>query len=508
MLPKRFPTRASLLRLTIWALLAFAGISLLSTTPSPVTPVWRNAVVRGDVVAAPSGALFLPTVHLDDDARPSDPAATTLVASTAVWQYLDDGSIPDAGWRDVDGFGDHAWSSGPAQLGYGDGDEATVISYGTNPNAKPITTYFRHVFTVTAPSAYKALDLQLLRDDGAVVYLNGWEILRSNMPEGVIGRHTRAVTAIADDLETTVYQQTLDPALLRVGPNVLAVEVHQVAPTSSDVSFALALTGALRSHVRFAVIGDYGDDSQPEADVATRVESWRPDFVITLGDNNYDVGASETITAHVLNYYGRFIIDDPFTTRFFPSLGNHDWYTADAHAYLTTFALPGNERYYDFARGDVHFFVVDSDPHEPDGITADSIQAQWLHAAMNASTARYKIVYFHHAPYSSGNHGSDVGMQWPFVAWGASAVLAGHDHHYERLVVDGAPYFVNGLGGKTKYTCHVPVPADLADKSRVCFDGDYGAMLVEATGEGMVFTFISRTDAVIDTCMLPGTCNQ
>ena len=441
MLPNRTQFRLSIAahkRLVVWALFLFAVLGLWI--------VISSCVARREVVAAPNGALFLPTVQHDDRALPPAPIATTLIAPDAVWHYLDDGSTPDPGWREADGFDARGWSSGPAQLGYGDGDEATVIGYGDNPDAKYITTYFRHVFTVTVPTAYKALDLQLLRDDGAVVYLNGQEVVRSNMPAGTISGDTLAATAIGGGLETTVYQYTLDPARLVAGRNVIAVEIHQAAQTSSDISFVLALTGALRTDVRFAVIGDYGDGSQAEADVAARVASWRPDFVITTGDNNYNVGASETITAHILNDYGSFITDDPATTRFFPSLGNHDWYTADAQAYLTTFALPGNERYYEFVRGNVHFFAIDSDAHEPDGNDVNSAQAQWLRETMRASAAPYKVVYFHHPPYSSGVHGSDVGMQWPFAAWGASVVLAGHDHNYERLVVDGTPFFVNGAG--------------------------------------------------------------
>ncbi len=498
------PPVANLLRLSVWVLMAVAGLSLTHAAPSGVTPAWR--IAHG--ASTDGSALFLPTVLHDGDPQPGVAGQVTLVAADAVWHYLDDGTVPDPSWRELDGVDDGAWPSGPAQLGYGDGDEATVIAFGPDPAAKPITAYFRHVFTVTAPTQYKAIDLRLLRDDGAVVYLNGHAALRGNLPPGPLDHDTRALTAVAGDQETTVYHYTLDPALLRDGPNVLAVEVHQANPTSSDLSFTLALTASPHATVRFAVIGDYGDDGPPEADVAARVKSWRPDFVITLGDNNYDTGAAATMADNVLKHYGDYITGDFATTRFFPSLGNHDWYTAGIQPYLDTFALPGNERYYDFVRGDVHFFVVDSDSHEPDGVTPDSVQGQWLAQAMRASTARQRIVYFHHAPYSSGSHGLSAWMQWPFAAWGADAVLAGHDHNYERLTVGGVPYFVNGLGGKSKRACPLPIPPDLADKSRICFDADFGAMLVETSGDVLVYTFITRTDAVIDTCTQPGTCGE
>src|SRR3990172_7062669 len=107
--------------------------------------------------------------------------------------------------------------------------------------------------------------------------------------------------------------------------------------------------------VMFAVIGDYGENNSSEADVAALVHGWQPDFIITVGDNNYPLGAAETIDVNVGQYYHDFIY--PYTgaygggadvNRFFPTLGNHDWYTQDAQPYLDYFTLPGNERYYDF----------------------------------------------------------------------------------------------------------------------------------------------------------------
>ena len=99
----------------------------------------------------------------------------------------------------------HAWTSGPAQLGYGDGDEATTVGYGSDPNNKYITTYFRKTFTVANPSQFNGLTLDLLRDDGAVIYVNGQEVARSNMPTGTINYQTLAATGIGGDDETTTF---------------------------------------------------------------------------------------------------------------------------------------------------------------------------------------------------------------------------------------------------------------------------------------------------------------
>src|SRR6185503_14372551 len=99
--------------------------------------------------------------------------------------------------------------------------------------------------------------------------------------------------------------------------------------------------------------------------------------------------------------------------------------------------LPGNERYYDFVQGSIHFFALDSDEREPDGTSASSKQGQWLKNALANSTSPFNIVYFHHAPYSSGSEGSSTHMQWPFKDWGADLVLVGHSHNYERLSIGG-----------------------------------------------------------------------
>lgn len=253
--------------------------------------------------------------------------------------------------------------------------------------------------------------------------------------------------------------------------------------------------------LRFAVIGDYGYAGQPEADVAALVTGWQSEFIITLGDNNYLVGGASTIDDNIGQYYADFIY--PYTgsypssatsNRFFPSLGNHDWYTAGAQPYLDYFTLPGNERYYDFTWGPVHFFALDSDPNEPDGITPDSVQGQWLQTQLAASTSPWNLVYTHFAPYSSSYHGSQPDLQWPFADWGATAVLAGHDHSYERLLVDGIPYFVNGLGGRSIYAFNAPLP-----QSVFRYNADYGAMLVEVTENWITFNFITRTGELIDS---------
>ncbi len=163
----------------------------------------------------------------------------TLVAWGSRWKYLDNGSNQGTAWQQL-GFNDSGWASGPAQLGYGDGDEATVVSYGGNSNAKYITTYFRSALTVSDITRYSSLELSVLFDDGAVVYLNGSDVFRCNMPGGTITYTTPSLAGLGDNY---TLQTSLSPEALQSGDNVVAVEVHQDEGGSSDISFDLQLIG-------------------------------------------------------------------------------------------------------------------------------------------------------------------------------------------------------------------------------------------------------------------------
>ncbi len=169
----------------------------------------------------------------------------TIVPRGSVWKYLDDGTNQGTAWR-AGGFGDSAWASGPAKLGYGEGDEATVIGFGGNTNNRHVTSYFRTQFTVVNPALFTGLQLLLKRDDGAAVYLNGTEIVRDNLPAAA-GYTDLATNTVGGSDETTFFSFSVDPGMLAAGTNTLAVEVHQVAVDSSDVSFDLELNGLLAS---------------------------------------------------------------------------------------------------------------------------------------------------------------------------------------------------------------------------------------------------------------------
>ncbi len=253
--------------------------------------------------------------------------------------------------------------------------------------------------------------------------------------------------------------------------------------------------------IKFGVIGDYGHDGPDLLSVSNLIKSWNPDFIITLGDNNYDIGSSFTIDENIGQYFHEFIFPYKGTygqgdtiNRFFPSLGNCDWGTVNALPYRNYFALQGNERYYDFVKGPVHFFVLDSDTNEYDGIDSSSVQAQWLKNSLANSSSRFNIVYLHHPPYCSGLiHGSEPVMRWPFKKWGAAAVLSGHEHLYERLTRDGLTYFVNGLGGNLRSPFGFPISG-----SQVRYNSNYGAMLVNGYDDSLVFKFYNIDNSLRD----------
>ncbi|KKL16225.1 hypothetical protein LCGC14_2497710, partial [marine sediment metagenome] len=177
--------------------------------------------------------------------------------------------------------------------------------------------------------------------------------------------------------------------------------------------------------------------------------------------------------------------------KFFPSLGNHDWQSGSA-PYTNYFTLPGNgyssssgnERYYDFVIGNIHFYSYDSDGNEPDGRTLGSTQANWLQGALAASTSQWNFVFMHHPPYSSANHGDQTAVQLPYKLWGADAVFAGHDHTYERIILDDFPYFVTGLGGRSIYSFGTPTTG-----SEVRYNQNYGAMKVVVDDTTATFQF-------------------
>jgi len=225
----------------------FSGAAKLGEDlSSPFSLAWSNV---------PAGQQTLRAIATDDSGlmRTSGPVTIsvlagfttniTLISTGAVWRYRDTGEDLQSAWSTL-GFNDTGWSNGPAQLGYGDGDERTVVGYGPNAGAKYITTYFRRSFNVADPFAFTALNFHLMRDDGAVIYVNGSEVYRDNMPGGAVNYLTPSTLNIGGVDESTFYNGSINPGYLVPGNNVVAIEIHQSSGGSSDISFDFELVGS------------------------------------------------------------------------------------------------------------------------------------------------------------------------------------------------------------------------------------------------------------------------
>ncbi len=235
-----------------------------------------TGLARGtySVKAIAEGYLFTPsgfsnplslTGHADginlEASAPGDLAQVALVPLGAQWRYYDSGNLAGTSWRTT-AFNDSAWNNGAAPLGYGDDNIVTTVKFGPSTTARYITTWFRHSFQVDDPTRFLSVTLGLIRDDGAAVYLNGTEVFRSNLPTGTLTAATRASASVGGTDETTLYEASVDPKWFRSGTNVLAVEVHQFAPDSSDVRFALQLSGLLRPSSASAPLLELGAGSE------------------------------------------------------------------------------------------------------------------------------------------------------------------------------------------------------------------------------------------------------
>jgi len=290
-------------------------------------------------------------------------------------------------------------------------------------------------------------------------------------------------------------------------PNQLASDTVAIASPSPShtVQPTPASSTTPAEELLFAVIGDFGQAGDQEQAVADLVKSWDVDFILTTGDNNYPDGAADSIDTNIGQYYHEYIGnyagefgEGSEINRFFPTMGNHDWIADGAEPYLDYFTLPGNERYYDISWPPVHLFVLDSDPQEPDGVGLSSAQAIWLQLALAASSDPWNLVIMHHPAFSSDMHGSSDWMQWPYAQWGADVVLAGHDHVYERLVVNGLLYLTNGLGGNPARYDFV----NILPESQFRYNAQHGALRVQATSEWIRFEFINIHGEVVDQVTL------
>lgn len=217
--------------------------------------------------------------------------------------------------------------------------------------------------------------------------------------------------------------------------------------------------------LRLAIIGDFGAGTDWEREVHDVVAAAGPDVLLTVGDNAYNRGRYDEFRKYVFAVYGDIMARIPFM----PAIGNHDNYTEHARPYLDFFVLPENawrpqdrERYYSFDLANAHIVVLDTtDPLYGISDLALDDMADWLEADLAATTKPWRVVLFHHPPYSAGRHGSNQAVRKFLVPileqYRVQFVFSGHEHDYQRTCPirnntcvspgEGITYVVTGGGG-------------------------------------------------------------
>jgi predicted phosphodiesterase len=275
---------------------------------------------------------------------------------------------------------------------------------------------------------------------------------------------------------------------------VLAILSPQLALPASPAengSAALEIKLPLDSgSVRFAVIGDSGTGEKEQYTVGEKMEAYRQqvkfDSVIMLGDNIYG-------SHHPKDFERKF--ERPYKTlldagvKFYASLGNHD--DPNDERLYKPFNM-GGERYYTFRKGDVEFFVLDSNYMDPN-------QLSWLQKALQNSKSKWKICYFHHPLYSDGKvHGPDLDLRTRLVPlfrqYEVNAVFSGHEHAYERIKPrEGVYYFILGNSGKL-----VTHDFSASDQMEKAYDSDRCFMMVEVSGDKLYYQTVTGSGETID----------
>ena len=280
---------------------------------------------------------------------------------------------------------------------------------------------------------------------------------------------------------------------LRPPSELNAIFAHPQAAPAAQSSVEVKLPLEDKS-VRFAVIGDNGTGDPPQYEVAAEMEAYRKvvgyDFVTMMGDNIYGSHKPKDIERKFESPY-KPLLDAG--VKFYACLGNHD----DSNETLYKSFNMNGQHYYSFKKGDVQFFVLDSN-------YMDSKQLDWIQNQLSSSGAKWKIAYFHHPLYSDGRfHGPDLDLRKQlmpiFEKYGVNVVLSGHDHVYERFKPEeGIYFFLVGNSGELRYH-------NLRQGSNIMaagFDTDRTFMLVEISGDKLYFQTVSRTGQTVDSGVL------
>ncbi len=266
------------------------------------------------------------------------------------------------------------------------------------------------------------------------------------------------------------------------------------SPPSSPPAASGVMTPREDDSVRFAIIGDTGTGTKSQYEIAAQLTKARQifpfDFVIMLGDNIYGSERPQDFVAKFEKPYQALL---EAKVPFYASLGNHDDPT---QRFYKLFNMNG-ERYYTYSKGHARFFVLDSN-------YMDQVQLKWLEDQLSRSTDRWKIAYFHHPLYSSGErHGSEVDLRAQveplLVKYGVDVVFAGHEHFYERVKPqNGIYYFTQGGSAKLRRG-----NINRGALTAAGFDTDFSFTLAELGTDAMQFQTLSRLGKPVDSGMVP-----
>lgn len=257
---------------------------------------------------------------------------------------------------------------------------------------------------------------------------------------------------------------------------------------------ARAVDGA---EFRFAALGDSGRGTSAQFAVSRQMSAWKPEFVLHTGDVVYPSGEASSYGPFFVQPYRELIAN----TVVYPTLGNHDYRTGKGQPFLDFFEVPrpaaeDTERYYTFKHGNVQFFALDTNQSYASG----SVQHQWLDAALAASTATWKIPFFHHPPYSSGEHGSSTAVRAAlgplFEKHKVQLVLTGHDHHYERTKPQNSVVYIVTGGGGAELRDVKPQAFTALGQSKHHFVG------LTARGKSLIVEAIDQRGAAFDSTTL------
>jgi hypothetical protein len=265
----------------------------------PVNAIAGAAVANLSASGGAGGGHTFKLVYQLDAAGPF-----ALIAEGADWKYLDDGTLPTPDWQAA-AFDDASWASGAAVLGYGDNSVTTTLSFGGDADNKHAAYYLRKTFHLDEEELplVDSLRVRMRRDDGAIIYINGGEVVRDNLPDGAVDNTTFAdVTAGGVD-ESTYFVFDVDSSTLVEGENIIAVEVHQTNGRSSDIMFDLALeyqrrSGLFGDEQYFVLSGNQLLLNQSAADIPAEVDQTFD--VVIRATNAFSRSSEETLEITVV----------------------------------------------------------------------------------------------------------------------------------------------------------------------------------------------------------------